>query len=215
MNIDRQDIVDERAGITSTLERVGPDAPTLAGNWSTTQLARHLAVQDRLGGIPAFLARRFVLATNVRGTAAYLDRPRMAAIVNAGPTGWEAALRRLHRQPSSALMRRSVAPITLWEHFVHHEDVRRPAGLARHATPDLTAVVQWLLRYNRRRLEGEIIHLVTPDGQQWSTGSEPSLTIQGPPGELVLWLSGRGLAADLQFQGKPDLLDGLTQRMSI
>lgn len=210
------DIAKERAALVSTLEQVGPNAPTLAGDWSTTELAQHLAAQDRMRGVPASLARRFVMATNIRVTAAYLNRPRAAAVVNAGPTGWEASLRRLHYPPATSLVRHPVATVTLWEHFVHHEDVRRPAGLPpQRSTPDMAAVIRWLLRYNGPRLRGETIRVLTPDGNDWSTGAEATLTIHGRPGELVLWLSGRGHSAEVQYQGDPQLFATMTHRMSI
>lgn len=214
MSIDRRQVLEERTALVSTLDVVGPDAPTLAGDWSTTELAQHVAAQDRLKGLPAFAARRLVLATNIRGTAAYLERPRIAAIVNAGPASWDASMRRLRRPPPNALTRHPVATITLWEYLVHHEDVRRPASVPRGPAPDLTTVISWLLRYNRRRLEGTAIRIVTPESD-WSSGAEPALTVRGTQGQIVLWLSGRGDMAELQYQGDTRLFRGLTQRMAI
>ena len=37
----------ERAALCDTLERVGPDQPTLCGGWTTTGLAAHLVVRER------------------------------------------------------------------------------------------------------------------------------------------------------------------------
>lgn len=215
MRVDRREILAERAALVSTLEQVGPYARTLAGDWSTTELAQHLAAQDRIKGLPAFAARRFVLGTNIRGTAAYLNRPRLAAIVNAGPRGWDASLSRLRRQPPAALIRPPVATITLWEHFVHHEDVRRPASLPQRPAPDMTTVIPWLLRYNRRRLRGTSIRVVTPDGTEWLPDAEPTLTVRGTQAEIVLWLSGRGQVADVRCEGNRQLFDELTRQMAI
>jgi uncharacterized protein (TIGR03085 family) len=204
----REDILTERMMLVATLKRVGPDAPTLAGSWSASELARHLAAPDRLRGLGAWAARRLVVATGLRLTAAYLDRPTMAAVVNAGPRDWAGCLRRLEADPPAALTSGAVAPVTLWEYFVHHEDVRRRSDLPRTTWPDLEAVIDWLMTYNRRRLErlggvGVMAH----DGPDWSTRPAPRLTVEGEQGELVLWLSGRGRAAQVTVHGTQDGTD--------
>src|SRR5690349_5274014 len=37
----------ERAALCDTLERLGPDAPTLCAGWTTADLAAHLVVRER------------------------------------------------------------------------------------------------------------------------------------------------------------------------
>ena len=38
----------ERAGLADTLASVGPDAPTLCAGWTTTDLALHVVLRERL-----------------------------------------------------------------------------------------------------------------------------------------------------------------------
>jgi hypothetical protein len=152
MNDVRDDIEAERRHLVTTLHSVGPEATILAGDWLASDVARHLAAQDRARGPPAWAARRLVLATGLRLTAAYLDRPAIAALVNAGPRDWERCITRLERDPPT-LLTGAAAPITLWEYFVHHEDIRRPNHAQTTTAPDLTPVITWLTTYNRRRLE--------------------------------------------------------------
>lgn len=76
MNDIREDIERERKHVVATLRSVGPDAPTLAGEWLAADIARHLAAQDRLRGLGSWAARRLVLATGLRLTAACLPTSR-------------------------------------------------------------------------------------------------------------------------------------------
>ena len=209
------DIIEERARLVETLEFVGPEAPTLVEGWSAQELARHLAAQDRLRGVPALVARRLVVATQLRLTAVYLDRPVALALVNSGPRSWAGCLQRLRQPPPRAVTGASVGPITLWEHVVHHEDLRRASSVRRTAWPDLTAVIDWLLAYNRRRLNGPGVRLVDADSSSaWSSRPSPAVTVTGPPSELVLWLSGRPWA-EVQVDGAADDVSGLGRRLAI
>jgi uncharacterized protein (TIGR03085 family) len=210
-----QDIVEERARLVETLRQAGPDAPTLAGDWSAAEVAHHLAVQDRLQGVPAYMARRLVVATRVRLTAAYLDRPFAAAVVNVGRRDWDRCIQRLQRRPPAAVMAMPIAAVTLWEHVVHHEDVRRPANIERTWWPDLGPVIDWLMTYNRRRLEDQGVRLVADDKAEWSTRRCPAVTVRGAPSELVIWLSGRGKAAHIHRQGEPHRLAVLDRQLAI
>ena len=37
----------ERAALVTTMRAVGPDAPTLCGDWTTRDLAAHLVLRER------------------------------------------------------------------------------------------------------------------------------------------------------------------------
>lgn len=200
-----EDIETERRQLVATLRVVGPAAPTLAGEWLASDIARHVAAQDRLKGIGLWAARRLVLATGLRLTAAYLDRPAVAAVVNAGPRDWGSCITRLERDPPTMLVTGAVAPVTLWEYFVHHEDVRRPSDVPRASSPNLLPVIEWLVTYNRRRLERLGGARIIGGGEgQWSTGAAPAVTVEGRPSELVHWLSGRSRAAQVTLRGRTE-----------
>jgi uncharacterized protein (TIGR03083 family) len=187
----------------------------MAGDWRARHLARHLAAQDRLAGIPAFMARRLVAATGVRLSEAYRERPRVLALVDGPPRAWNWCLDRLDRAPPAAVLRRHVAPITLWEHVVHHEDVRRPNNVPRRSWPDLSAVVPWLLAYNRSRLAGTALLLVAEDGRRWSVGNGTPVTVRGEAAELVLWLSGRVTYTEVAVSGDSATIETLAESLAI
>lgn len=113
----------------------------------------------------------------------------MAFLVNGPKKSWDRSLRRLDRPPPRALTSRYVAAITLWEHFVHHEDVRRPNGIEREHTPMLEPVLEWIVAYNGHRIE-RTMRLVTPNSVR-SFGTGPEVTMEGSLPDLILWLSGR------------------------
>jgi uncharacterized protein (TIGR03083 family) len=187
---------EERVQLVRTLRAVGPDAPTLAGPWSAVELASHIAAQDRLGGIPAYLARSAATASHLRLSALYRNRPRVAGLVNGRLRPWDVSLRILSAPPPRAVLAPPVAVITLWEHFVHHEDVRRPNGIERRSSPDLEPVLDWILRYNNRRLSKRV-RVVTEDRTREAGHGDP-LTITGATAEVVLWLSGRAAEVNLE-----------------
>jgi hypothetical protein len=138
----------------------------------------------------------------------------MLALVNGLPHSWEWCLDRLDHAPPAAVVRPHVAPISLWEHVVHHEDVRRPNNVPRRSWPDLSAVVPWLLAYNRSRLAGTSL-LVASDRQQWSVGNGTPVTVRGEVAELVLWLSGRAAASEVAVSGDPAVIETLAKRLAI
>lgn len=178
----------ERERLVTTLVAAGPDAPTSIAAWTASDIASHVAAQDRFHGYPAFAARSVVRLTRRRLSAVYLDRPRVALLVNGRKKPWNKSLAMLRRDVPAAAVRGRVAPITLWEHFVHHEDVRRRNDLPRAAWPDLDAALDWLLEYDARIL-GNARRRPSTEGTAIDVGE--GVTITGSVPEVVLWLSGR------------------------
>lgn len=206
------DIRGERTRLVSTLSAAGPDAATLVTSWKTLDLASHLAGQDRFGGLPAFLARSAVQLTGLRFTAVYRDRPRLSVLVNGRTKPWSKSLEILARPAPDFVVRARVAPITLWELFVHHEDVRRPNALPREQVPNLDPVINWLVAYNVRRLPIDV--RVQNRGGTTLIQAGDRITIEGSTSEAVLWLSGRD-GGDLQFDGPPTEIDQLRGRLRV
>ncbi len=107
----------ERAALADLLHRVGPDHPTLCGDWTTKDLAVHLLVREHR---PDAAAGMFVgalgghLAT-VSAEYAVLPYDEIVDRWAAGAPRWN---------PFSFADRWLNAA----ENFVHHEDVRRAEG---------------------------------------------------------------------------------------
>lgn len=192
------DLAVERRALVAALKAVGPDAPTLAGAWTARDLAAHVAATEQSRGVPTFLGRTLVVRYGLRLNDTF--RPIMAIdLRRLRRHGFDWALRRLERQPPGLPSRASVLPVSVFEIFVHHEDVRRPNDVAREAPiPDLAPCIEWLLRYHRRPLGHFGVRVVLPDGRELRGGGPGSaLTIRGSADEIVLWLAGRPQAPSL------------------
>jgi uncharacterized protein (TIGR03085 family) len=192
----------ERAELCDLFEQVGPDAPTLSGDWTTADLAAHLVVRERdLLGSPGILIPWFAGLTERRmehqlrrhGYQGLID------LVRSGPPFG----------PMKIPQVRALA--NLVEFFVHHEDVRRPAGLApRTDRPDLddglwsTLGHMAPLMVRKAGVSGVRVVLRRDNGQEHAAGKgDDTVVISGPAGELVLELYGRRSVAQVAYAG-PD-----------
>jgi uncharacterized protein (TIGR03085 family) len=187
---------------------LGPDAPTLAGSWTTGDLAAHLVVRERdPRAIPGIVLRRGRAAARTarlqeaergRGHAAVVARLR------AGPPWWG-------RLPGLE------ATAGLNEFFIHHEDVRRANGTGRRTDrPDLEDGLWRLLRrlapFLRLRLRGVGIELRRPEGDAIIVRKhDRTAVLSGHPSELVLYLGGRRAAADVALDGDPAAVDAVSR----
>lgn len=194
-------IVRERRVFAETLRAVGPDAPTLVPTWTAHDVAAHVVSLDRLRGVPTFVGRtivsRGVRLNDVAGR--FADR----GMRSSKRRGFDWAVDHLEHLPPALLLRESVAPVGLFEVFVHHEDVRRAISVQQpRVTPEeLADVMQWLLRYHRRLLQNVRLLVRTPAGEH-AEGTGPEVTVSGPVGEVVLWLAGRRDASDAEAAGE-------------
>lgn len=162
----------ERRALAATLRIVGPDAPTLVEGWTARDLAAHVAATEQLHGIPTFVGRTFVARIAVRLNDPF--RATMALDRRFRRHGWDWCVRRLEGDGPGLLARPSVVAVSIFETFVHHEDVRRASGIARPSPePDLAPSIAWLRRYQR---------------------IDPRTAITGPPAEVLLFLAGRPAA---------------------
>lgn len=191
----------ERADLCDLMLEVGPDAPTLNEGWNVLDLAAHLVAREHdLWGGPGLvlggpLAKLTELARQRRRRQGL---ERLVAILGRG---------------EPAVFRLAPAGTQLNEFFIHHEDVRRPNGLPpRTDRPDLDEALARLVRGSARLLLRNFdggIDLVWNGGVIYRTGREPRVELSGPPGELLLYLSGRREAAHVDLGGDPDVVAAL------
>lgn len=194
-------ITEERRAFAATLEAAGPDAPTLAGSWTTADVGAHVVALDRLAGVPTFVGRALVgRGIRLNDVAGGLADRSIAAVRR---KGWPWTLDQLRAPPPPLLLRPSVAAVGLFEVFVHHEDVLRARDPAeqRATPPGLAAVVPWLLRYHRRPLRGVRLRAEVEDWQEVVVGDGPDVVVRGPLAEVVLWLAGRHDVARVEVSG--------------
>jgi uncharacterized protein (TIGR03085 family) len=190
----------ERRELCDLFHLLGPDAPTLSGDWTTADLAAHLLVREAdLIGAPGILIAPLAGVTEKRMRAA-LDRH-----------GYGGVVERVRSGPPFGPMRiRKVgATVNLLEYFVHHEDVRRANGEGpRTDRPELQDGLWQLigrfapLMVRKARVKGIELRLVRTDGSgEHRTGSGTPVTISGAPSELVLELYGRRSVAEVTYEG--------------
>jgi uncharacterized protein (TIGR03085 family) len=188
----------ERRAMADTVEAVGADAPTLCGTWTAADVAAHVVSLDRGRGLTTFVGRLLVSRYTLRLNLPALRFPAVAdaSIRRARRRGVSWTVARLREPPPPLLARPSVAVVGLFEVWVHHQDVARANGGAPVTAPDLSAVMPWLLRYQRREVNGVRLTVVADDGQRWAaagavSSTAPQVTVSGAVPELVLWLAGR------------------------
>jgi uncharacterized protein (TIGR03085 family) len=188
----------ERSELCDLFLAVGPEAPTLCQGWSTLDLAAHLVIRehDPRSGFAILGGERF----------AKLERSLMD---NARSQGYAKLVDRLRAGPPLLPWRVPVLRefLNLTEWFVHHEDVRRPAGRPpRDDRPDLDRTLWTMLRRASRlmlrKVRGAGVALDAPGfGEVPARGPGPSVRLTGGPQELTLYLSGRRSAARVDLTG--------------
>jgi uncharacterized protein (TIGR03085 family) len=189
----------EREALVKSMRAVGPDAPTLCGDWTTRDLAAHLVLRERrpdaaagilISALAGYTARKQRRLTE--GT----DWPGLLDLVASGP-------------PLYSPMRLLDPLVNTTEMFVHHEDVRRaaPGWQPRALDGDLAAALRRQVRLAAKLSLSRAPASVTlrePDGTALaSTGKGPQCQIIGAAPEFVLFLSGRD-AVELDFGGADD-----------
>ena len=188
----------ERAALCDTLERLGPDAPTLCAGWTTADLAAHLVVRERdprsgpgiaVGGALGRYTEKLTEQEKAKGYPVVLDRLR------SGPPAFTVA---------------TMPGLNVVENWVHHEDARRANGEPPRP-PDadvdsvLTRVMARMGRFQTRALKPYGVVLAFPDGSTLTLrAATPGVVLRGAIGECTLYLSGRRDAARVELEGDGD-----------
>jgi uncharacterized protein (TIGR03085 family) len=195
----------ERAALCDLFEEVGPDAPTLCGDWTTRDLAAHLVIRERRpDGAIGIVAKPFAdYAERVRRDEAARPWQELVDRVRKGPPMWSPM-----RFDPVDRMANTV------EFFVHHEDVRRaqPSWTARSLDPRLVADLRGVMARMGKLLGRKApsgLTLVATDAAAGPTSvvvrvGDPMVTATGPTGELALFVYGRQAHAMVELDGPAD-----------
>lgn len=198
---------DERLAMCDLLERVGPDAPTLCGSWTTRDLLAHLLVRERrpdaAGGIFIPLLAKYTEQV----TASLADKPftTLVAQLRSGPPIWS---------PFALPILGDKANVA--EFFVHHEDIRRaqPGWQPRPVDPARSDAFWRLLK-----LMGRVLYRHSPVGVVLRSparpdivakSGEPNVVVLGSPEEIVLHAYGR-TERYVETQGNRDDIESFDQ----
>ncbi len=196
----------ERAALCDTLLDVGPDMPTLCGDWTSGDLLAHLIVRegrpDRAAGIavPRWSGRTERAMARLRETH---DHATLVERLRQGPPRW-------HPTRVPAVDEQA----NLVEMFVHHEDVLR-AGLGSPrrslSTAMITALGHRLAVMGPmlfRKTQGATIEIATAKRtDRIGKGGGPVVQIHGRPGEIILFGFGRQSVAEVELVGPPEAVE--------
>ncbi|WP_345384579.1 TIGR03085 family metal-binding protein [Pseudonocardia yuanmonensis] len=188
---------DERAALSDTLEKLGPDRPTLCEGWTTRDLLAHLLVRERQPWAAPGIVVPVLQPLTQKGMAGYADAPweSMVGELREGAPPWSPfGIGKVDELANGA------------EFFVHHEDARRgepgwePRDFDRERDDQLWALATRTSRVMLRRSPVGVV-LRRPEGAAHVVKTGPGLvTLVGDPGEIVLHLFGRD-AARVEVEG--------------
>lgn len=188
----------ERTRLVQTLLSVGPEAPTLCDGWTAHHLAAHLLLRERNPLATAGMFLPPFASVTSRAMQRQLQRP------------FDDVVREWGRGPVG-LWRLADAKANVAEHFVHHEDVRRPQGME----PRSFSTAETAELYSALRTLSPIFASSQAVVELWPHGQLPIITgartasdrviVHGEVGELVLFTFGRPVVG-LEFSGNPGLI---------
>jgi hypothetical protein len=172
----------ERAALVETMRTVGPDAPTLCGDWTTRDLAAHLVVRERRLDATAGVAVPFLAGYTAKVQRQVTDS-----------TDWDDLLDKVASGPPL------YSPFKLFDPVANLGD-----AMVKALGRGLPLMARLTLAKAPAR-----VSLRTPDGKTLATvGRGPELTVTGEPQELLLFISGRD-AVRLEFDGDEALVDAV------
>jgi uncharacterized protein (TIGR03085 family) len=191
-------LLGERAALCDTLEKYGPDAPTLCEGWLTIDLAAHLVAREARSDAALGLVLPGPFARHLQHV---MDRYKAK--------GYDHLIGMLRTGPPWMHRHGPLATANVNENFIHHEDVRRASGEGPRVVDDELDAILWRMlgfgsRLAARRVRGAGLVLRAPDGRERVVSAHgPKVTITGAPGELTLFMAGRKEAAEVTHVGDP------------
>lgn len=193
----------ERHALCDLALALGPDVPTLCGDWSCRDLVAHLLVRENsmLGAAGISFSPMAGLTESAMARAARRPFPEMVAkLYDPGLTPY--------RLPGVERLTNTL------EYLVHHEDLRRaqPGWTPRDLSPadedELWKLLPGSAKLATRKADVPIV-VRRSDGSDGSgkeatvrRGDDPVVVI-GLPSELVLFFFGRTELHEVTFEGPP------------
>ena len=197
----------ERGRFADALEAAGPDAPTLCEGWTTRDLAAHVVLRDRRpdAAIGVLVSKLSGYTNKVQSKIAARDFEQIVDQVRGGPPVWSPTRIDAVDRATNTI-----------EFFVHLEDIRRaepgwePRELGDDLQDDLDAALRRSAKMFARKAPAGLV--LEPDHGRpriVANEAEPSVTVRGQIGELVLWMYGRQEHARVQYEGPDDAVEAL------
>ena len=196
----------ERALLCALAQQLGPDAPTLCGDWTIKELVVHLLVRESHPAAAGILLPplRGLLDRATEKTSGE-DFPELVGRLRHGPPAWSPfALPRL-----GSLANRL-------EYYIHHEDVRRaqpawePRALPQQTEDGLWAALRLVGRLPAMRAAtGVVAERSDTDGRATLKRGSRHVVVRGLPSEVALYVYGRTDQARVELLGDHADVDAL------
>ncbi len=196
----------ERQELCRLLEEVGPDAPTLCGDWTTRDLAAHLIVREQRPDAAAGIVIKPLAGWTERVQQKATNQPwsEMIHAIRTGPPKF-----------SVFSLPKADALTNTTEYFIHLEDVRRaePQWQPRKLPPTFSDALWKVTRARARAFYRHVPVGVVLERTDATPGTEPEantvkaatgapvVTVRGPAQELLLFSFGRKEHAVLEIDG--------------
>jgi uncharacterized protein (TIGR03085 family) len=198
----------ERALLCALAQQLGPDAPTLCGDWNVKELVVHLLLRE---GHPASAG---ILLPPLRGV---LDR----ATTKTSEEEFPELVRRLRHGPpvwSPFAVPKLGSLANRLELYIHHEDIRRaqpswePRALPEHTEDGLWAALRLVGRLPALRAATGIVAERSDTGSRATLKKgSPHVVVRGLPSEVALYVYGRTEQARVELVGDAGDVDALTE----
>lgn len=191
----------ERQALCDLLDELGPAMPTLCTGWNAADLTAHLVLRERRPEASiGILAKRFGGYTERvrRRILARHEYPHLVDLVRTAPPWWA---------PHRFAPRLDAAMNTV-EFFIHSEDVRRaqrgwrPRPITDEYEAELWRRLSGGARFLLRTAPVTVV-LASPAGRLrgGSVRAGTTVTVYGPPSELLLFACGRQSHAEVGLEG--------------
>jgi uncharacterized protein (TIGR03085 family) len=198
----------ERHALCETALALGPDVPTLCGDWTARDLVAHLLVREN----------------SITGAAGITFSPMAGlterAMAKAARAPYADMVRKLHDPGLTPYRLPGVERLTnTLEYFVHHEDLRRaqpdwqPRELPAADEDELWKLLPASARLaSRKSSVPVVVRRSDRPGQEAAVrkGADPAI-VTGLPSELVLFFFGRDRLDGVSFDGPPDAVSRLRE----
>ncbi len=188
----------ERALLCGLAQQLGPDAPTLCGEWTVKDLVVHLVLRE---GHPASAG---ILVPPLRGL---LDR----ASAKAAEGDFPSLVTKLRHGPpvySPFALPKVGAVMNLLEFYIHHEDIRRaqqewqPRSLPRSSEDGVWGALRFAGRGLLRHSPVGVVAERSDTGERARLKSgDREVVVRGLPSEIALHAYGRKSQARVELLG--------------
>jgi uncharacterized protein (TIGR03085 family) len=193
----------ERHALCDTALAVGPDAPTLCGDWSSRELVAHLLVREN-----SMIGAAGITFSPMAGfTERAMARTARAPYAEMVKTLYDPGLTP-YRLPGVERLTNTL------EYFVHHEDLRRaqagwePRSLPAEDEEELWKLLKGSAKLSTRKARVPIVirrtdHPDLPIEEATIRKGADPVVVSGRPSELVLFFFGRTQLWDVTLDGPP------------